>query len=56
MDGETMPHVPQRWAMGEQAKTFVAACLTGDPSALSPPREAAKEIDFAYDLMKARRK
>lgn len=57
MDGVTHPHVPQRWGMGEQAKRFVAACLTDDPSAsLSPPREAAKEIAFAYDLARARRK
>jgi hypothetical protein len=41
---------------GEQAKAFVAACLAGDPSAtLSPLREAAKEIAFAYDLVKSRR-
>ena len=56
LDGETQPFVPHRWAMGEQAKAFVAACLSGDPSAtLSPPREAAKEVAFAYDLARARR-
>ncbi len=56
LHGERKPYIPPRWGMGEQAKVFVEACLARDPSkTLSPPREAAKEIAFAYDLVKARR-
>ena len=56
MEGSTSPHIPQRWGMGEQAKGFVEACLTGDPTrSLSPASEAAKEIAFAYELARARR-
>lgn len=50
--GTFQPDIPPHWAMAEQAKAFVAA-VRGGPQ-LSPPREAAKEIAFANELIRWR--
>ena len=45
------PDVPQRWSMAEQAKGFAAA-VQGEQETLSPPREAAKEVQLAYSILR----
>ena len=48
-----VPDVPQRWSMAEQAQAFVASILDG-AEPLSPPREAAKEVEFANSIVRWR--
>jgi predicted dehydrogenase len=48
------PYVPPLWSFAEQAKAFVAAAL-GEGPELSPPRDAAKEVALAHDLVARRR-
>jgi len=48
-----LPDVPPRWSMAEQAQAFVSAILEGGEQ-LSPPREAAKEIAFADEIVRWR--